>query len=200
MWSQWSQTLPQQVIMHTLLLVSRASRLQWKGQAQTHTLLCRGRRIRSQIVRVSSNGRNRNRRLVPPVLTLAPPLQNPPPQTTDAHNNWQLTQSFVTGSDLVPGQYMVCYAEAASSGDAEGDFTSQRAVTVVAPSVTSFQADNAAPSTVAAGIDATLSVDGPDGDFVALIPSGSVHCAGTCTTMKFMNHTQCLHRHHLTKS
>lgn len=99
--------------------------------------------------------------------------------STDASDVAQFGQTYTTDATLAAGVYLVCYATAASAGNANQDYVAQRVVTVVAAAVSSFTVDNAVAGEAAAAVDATISTDAPDDDFVALVPaSTATNCQG----------------------
>lgn len=85
-----------------------------------------------------------------------------------------------SGTSLTADTYRVCYATAASSGDADSDYLQHSLViTVAAPTVTAFAAVNAAPLVIASGVDTTVDVIGAAvGDFIAAIPLSDAGCDG----------------------
>lgn len=80
---------------------------------------------------------------------------------------------------MTAGRYLLCYATSASGGDGNQDYIGQLDVTVVAAAATSLTTDNAKPGEAAANVDVTCSTDAPNGDYLALVSTGSTNCAGT---------------------
>lgn len=94
------------------------------------------------------------------------------------HND-QLTQTYVTdGTAVATGTYLMCYGDESSNGNQNSDFVGQLEITVVAPALTTITPDNANAAGPAAGVAVLLSVDAPDGDYVALVLDSDVNCAG----------------------
>lgn len=104
-------------------------------------------------------------------------------QTTDAHNDAVTVTSgaVATGAILdTVASYRLCYATAASGGDEEADFVEQGfIITVVGAASTSQpQPVNAKTTAIAAGAATELTTTAANGDFVALVPTTNVNCAG----------------------
>lgn len=97
---------------------------------------------------------------------------------------------ITTGTALTATTYRLCHAPAASSGDADGDFTDQGvAVTVTAPYITGAAPISASAAHIVAGVDAEIQLtEGTNSvgtnDFVAFISTSSIGCVGAAATKR----------------